>query len=52
MFTQLLTTFVFCASLVAAAPTLTTVKLDGVTVSGKASGSVQEFLGIPFAQPP
>jgi len=52
MFTQLLTTFVFCASLVATAPTLTTVKLDGATVSGKASGSVQEFLGIPFAQPP
>jgi len=52
MFTQLLTTFVFCVSLVATAPTLTTVKLDGATVSGKASGSVQEFLGIPFAQPP
>jgi len=51
MFTQLSTAFVLYVSLIAAAPTLT-IKLDGATVSGKTSGSVQEFLGIPFAQPP
>ncbi|EIW81564.1 carotenoid ester lipase precursor [Coniophora puteana RWD-64-598 SS2] len=29
-----------------------TVKLDNATVTGSASGSVNKFLGIPFAQPP
>ncbi|KAL9714101.1 hypothetical protein Ac2012v2_002410 [Leucoagaricus gongylophorus] len=51
MFTQLSTAFALCVSLSAAAPTLT-VRLDDATVNGKTSGSVQEFLGIPFAQPP
>jgi acetylcholinesterase len=32
-----------------AAPTVT---LDTATVTGVASGSVNEWLGIPFAQPP
>ncbi|KAL1742048.1 Alpha/Beta hydrolase protein [Schizophyllum fasciatum] len=29
-----------------------TVTLDGATVTGAASGSVDKFLGIPFAEPP
>ncbi|KAF8834585.1 alpha/beta-hydrolase, partial [Paxillus ammoniavirescens] len=29
-----------------------TVTLDSATVTGISSGSVNEFLGIPFAQPP
>ncbi|KXN88429.1 Lipase 1 [Leucoagaricus sp. SymC.cos] len=53
MLARLLTAYVLCASLVVAAPAAApTVKLDSATVTGKASGSVQEFLGIPFAQPP
>jgi len=50
MFTRLSIAPIFCASLVVAS-TLP-VRLDGATVNGKTSGSVQEFLGIPFAQPP
>ena len=29
-----------------------TVTLDGATVTGAASGKVDKFLGIPFAEPP
>ncbi|KAF9068600.1 carotenoid ester lipase precursor [Rhodocollybia butyracea] len=41
-------------ALVALAATISspTVTLDSATVTGKASGTVQQFLGIPFAQPP
>ena len=38
-------------SLIAAVP-MPVIKLDGANVNGKTSSSVQEFLGIPFAQPP
>jgi hypothetical protein len=31
---------------------LPTVMLDSATVTGISSGSVKQFLGIPFAQPP
>jgi hypothetical protein len=52
MFARLSAVFVFyTASLVVAAPAVT-VKLDGATVTGKTSGFVEEYLGIPFAQPP
>ncbi|KAG6865405.1 hypothetical protein C0991_002899 [Blastosporella zonata] len=41
------------ASAILATPLLPpTVQLDGATVTGKASGSVSKFLGIPFAEPP
>ncbi|KAF5350591.1 hypothetical protein D9756_008678 [Leucocoprinus leucothites] len=50
-FARLSTALALCVSLVAAAPAVT-VKLDGATVTGKTSGSVQEYLGIPFAEPP
>ncbi|KIJ15043.1 hypothetical protein PAXINDRAFT_169423 [Paxillus involutus ATCC 200175] len=33
-------------------PSSPTVTLDSATVTGLSSGSVNEFLGIPFAQPP
>ncbi|KXN88427.1 Lipase 4 [Leucoagaricus sp. SymC.cos] len=53
MLARLSTVYALCASLVAAADVAAPiVKLDSATVTGKASGSVQEFLGIPFAQPP
>ncbi|KAF9453335.1 alpha/beta-hydrolase [Macrolepiota fuliginosa MF-IS2] len=39
-------------TVVTAAPVASTVQLDGVTVTGKSVSSVQQFLGIPFAQPP
>ncbi|KAF9450184.1 carotenoid ester lipase [Macrolepiota fuliginosa MF-IS2] len=52
MFFQLLATLVFSTVLIAAAPAASTVQLDGATVTGTSVGSVQQFLGIPFAQPP
>ncbi|KAJ3567939.1 hypothetical protein NP233_g6036 [Leucocoprinus birnbaumii] len=52
MFARFASVLALCASLAAAAPAAVTVKLDSATVTGKSSGSVQEFLGIPFALPP
>lgn len=33
-------------------PEAPTVKLDSATFTGNNSGSVSQFLGIPFAKPP
>ncbi|KAF9453329.1 alpha/beta-hydrolase [Macrolepiota fuliginosa MF-IS2] len=52
MFFQLLVALVFSAVLAVAAPAASTAKLDDATITGKSVGSVQQFLGIPFAQPP
>lgn len=52
MLFQLSAAFLLNAFLVTAAPAATTVKLDSATVTGKSVGSVQQFLGIPFAKPP
>ncbi len=53
MLFQLSATIIFSALRVAAAPAATpAVSLDSATVTGKSSGSIQQFLGIPFAKPP
>ncbi|KAF8158420.1 carotenoid ester lipase precursor [Crassisporium funariophilum] len=53
MFSQILVGLVLSAVYASAAPTaVPTIKLDGGTFTGKASGTTQKFLGIPFAKPP
>lgn len=42
----------FAANAAFAAPTLPTVTLDVATVLGRPNGTVVQYLGLPFAQPP
>jgi hypothetical protein len=54
MLARLSVPYVLFASIVVAVPTASApaVKLDDATLTGKTSGNIQQFLGIPFAQPP
>ncbi|KAF9453334.1 alpha/beta-hydrolase [Macrolepiota fuliginosa MF-IS2] len=52
MFFQLLIVLALSTVLISATTAASTVQLDGVTVTGTSVGSVQQFLGIPFARPP
>lgn len=49
---MLLTILLYAAAVAGAAIKPATVKLDGATVVGTSDGTVTQFLGIPFAQPP
>lgn len=49
---MLLTLLLYAAVVAGAATHSATVKLDGATVIGTSNGSVTQFLGIPFAEPP
>ncbi|EIW58852.1 carotenoid ester lipase [Trametes versicolor FP-101664 SS1] len=49
---MLLTILLYAAAVAGAAIKSATVKLDGATVVGTSDGTVTQFLGIPFAQPP
>lgn len=49
---MLLTLLLYAATVAGAAIKSPTVTLDGATVVGTSDGTVTQFLGIPFAQPP
>ncbi|EIW58851.1 carotenoid ester lipase precursor [Trametes versicolor FP-101664 SS1] len=49
---MLLILLLYAAVVAGAATNLPTVKLNGATVIGTSDGSVTQFLGIPFAEPP
>ncbi|OJT08565.1 Lipase 1 [Trametes pubescens] len=49
---MLLTLLLYAAVVAGATATLAAVKLDGATVIGTSDGTVTQFRGIPFAEPP
>lgn len=49
---MLLTLLLYATAVAGATTNLATVKLDGATAVGTSDGTVTQFLGIPFAEPP